>query len=39
MSEQVRALGADVILGNTYHLMLQPGAGAGEARLGSSTVS
>ncbi|HSI39869.1 MAG TPA: tRNA guanosine(34) transglycosylase Tgt [Xanthobacteraceae bacterium] len=24
--EQVRALGADVILGNTYHLMLRPGA-------------
>ncbi|MEM8838968.1 MAG: tRNA guanosine(34) transglycosylase Tgt [Pseudomonadota bacterium] len=25
-SEQVRALGADIILGNTYHLMLRPGA-------------
>jgi queuine tRNA-ribosyltransferase len=24
--EQVRALGTDVILGNTYHLMLRPGA-------------
>jgi queuine tRNA-ribosyltransferase len=24
--DQVRALGADVILGNTYHLMLRPGA-------------
>ncbi|MFK8251275.1 tRNA guanosine(34) transglycosylase Tgt [Ancylobacter terrae] len=24
--EQVRALGADIILGNTYHLMLRPGA-------------
>jgi queuine tRNA-ribosyltransferase len=24
--EQVKALGADVILGNTYHLMLRPGA-------------
>ena len=24
--EQVRSLGADVILGNTYHLMLRPGA-------------
>ncbi|HUO55416.1 MAG TPA: tRNA-guanine transglycosylase, partial [Rhodoblastus sp.] len=23
--EQVRALGADVVLGNTYHLMLRPG--------------
>ncbi len=25
-TDQVRALGADVILGNTYHLMLRPGA-------------
>ena len=24
--EQVRALGADIVLGNTYHLMLRPGA-------------
>jgi queuine tRNA-ribosyltransferase len=24
--EQVRALGSDIILGNTYHLMLRPGA-------------
>jgi len=24
--EQVRALGADILLGNTYHLMLRPGA-------------
>ena len=24
--EEVRASGADVILGNTYHLMLRPGA-------------
>src|ERR1700741_5050377 len=24
--EQVRALGADIILGNTYHRMLRPGA-------------
>jgi queuine tRNA-ribosyltransferase len=24
--EQVKALGADIILGNTYHLMLRPGA-------------
>ena len=31
--EQVRALGADVILGNTYHLMLRPGAER-VARLG-----
>jgi queuine tRNA-ribosyltransferase len=25
-ADQVRALGADIILGNTYHLMLRPGA-------------
>ena len=25
--DQVKALGADVVLGNTYHLMLRPGAG------------
>ncbi|MFD0937524.1 tRNA guanosine(34) transglycosylase Tgt [Methylobacterium trifolii] len=31
--EQVRALGADVVLGNTYHLMLRPGAER-MARLG-----
>jgi len=31
--EQVRALGADILLGNTYHLMLRPGA-ARVARLG-----
>ncbi len=31
--EQVRALGADIILGNTYHLMLRPGAER-VARLG-----
>jgi len=24
--EQVRALGADIVLANTYHLMLRPGA-------------
>ena len=24
--DQVRALGADIVLGNTYHLMLRPGA-------------
>ena len=29
----VRALGADIILGNTYHLMLRPGAER-VARLG-----
>jgi queuine tRNA-ribosyltransferase len=31
--EQVRALGTDIVLGNTYHLMLRPGAGR-VARLG-----
>ncbi len=31
--EQVRALGADIVLGNTYHLMLRPGAER-VARLG-----
>ena len=31
--EQVRELGADIILGNTYHLMLRPGAER-VARLG-----
>lgn len=31
--EQVRATGADVVLGNTYHLMLRPGAER-VARLG-----
>jgi len=31
--ENVRALGADIILGNTYHLMLRPGAER-VARLG-----
>ncbi|MEL7445140.1 MAG: tRNA guanosine(34) transglycosylase Tgt [Pseudomonadota bacterium] len=31
--ESVRALGADIILGNTYHLMLRPGAER-VARLG-----
>jgi len=31
--EEVRALGADIILGNTYHLMLRPGAER-MARLG-----
>jgi queuine tRNA-ribosyltransferase len=31
--DQVRDLGADIILGNTYHLMLRPGCGA-VARLG-----
>src|SRR5919202_2868028 len=31
--DQVKALGADVVLGNTYHLMLRPGAER-IARLG-----
>jgi queuine tRNA-ribosyltransferase len=31
--EQVRALGTDIVLGNTYHLMLRPGAER-VARLG-----
>ncbi len=31
--EQVRGVGADIILGNTYHLMLRPGAER-MARLG-----
>ena len=31
--EEVRASGADIILGNTYHLMLRPGAER-VARLG-----
>ena len=31
--DQVRAVGADIILGNTYHLMLRPGAER-VARLG-----
>ena len=29
--DQVKALGADVVLGNTYHLMLRPGRGARRA--------
>ena len=32
-TEQVRAAGADIVLGNTYHLMLRPGAER-VARLG-----
>jgi queuine tRNA-ribosyltransferase len=32
--EQVRALGADVVLGNTYHLMLRPGAERVAALVG-----
>ncbi len=31
--DQIRSLGADIILGNTYHLMLRPGAER-VARLG-----
>ncbi|GMA79804.1 hypothetical protein GCM10025880_62210 [Methylorubrum aminovorans] len=37
-ADQVRDLGADVVLGNTYHLMLRPGAER-MARLGASTAS
>lgn len=33
LPESVRATGADILLGNTYHLMLRPGA-EGIARLG-----
>ncbi|MEO1275569.1 MAG: tRNA guanosine(34) transglycosylase Tgt, partial [Pseudomonadota bacterium] len=33
LPEQVRATGADILLGNTYHLMLRPGADRIE-RLG-----
>ncbi|RXV63238.1 tRNA guanosine(34) transglycosylase Tgt [Roseovarius sp. A46] len=33
LPESVRATGADILLGNTYHLMLRPGAGR-VARLG-----
>jgi queuine tRNA-ribosyltransferase len=32
--EEVRASGADIILGNTYHLMLRPGAGRVAKRGG-----
>ena len=35
---EVRATGADIILGNTYHLMLRPGAER-MARLGGYTIS
>src|SRR5690606_12236682 len=35
--EQVRAAGADIVLGNTYHLMLRPGAER-VARLGGLHV-
>lgn len=34
----VRATGADILLGNTYHLMLRPGAER-VARLGGCTAS
>ena len=35
--EQVRELGADVVLGNTYHLMLRPGRGARWSGSAAST--
>ena len=39
LPESVRATGADILLGNTYHLMLRPGAER-VARLGGlSTAS
>ena len=37
--EQVKALGADIILGNTYHLMLRPGAERVAALGGLHTFS
>ena len=33
-ADQVRATGAGIVLGNTYHLMLRPGAGPGGAAGG-----
>ena len=38
LPESVRATGADILLGNTYHLMLRPGAER-VARLGACTAS
>ena len=32
--DQVRELGADIVLGNTYHLMLRPGAEEVAALVG-----
>jgi len=37
--DQVRGLGADIILGNTYHLMLRPGAERVEALGGLHTFA
>ena len=37
--DQVKALGADVVLGNTYHLMLRPGRRARGARSAGCTSS
>jgi queuine tRNA-ribosyltransferase len=31
LPESVAATGADILLGNTYHLMLRPGRGTGGA--------
>ena len=33
-ADQVRATGARIVLGNTYHLMLRPGRRPGGERLG-----
>ncbi len=37
--DAVRALGYDVVLSNTYHLMLAPGTPSGSRRLGACTNS
>ena len=37
--EQVQATGADIILGNTYHLMLRPGRGADRRGSAACTAS
>ena len=34
--EQVRETGADILLGNTYHLMLRPGGGARRRARGAA---
>ena len=36
--DQVKALGADVVLGNTYHLMLRPGRRAGGAARRTASI-
>jgi queuine tRNA-ribosyltransferase len=37
LPEQVRATGADIVLGNTYHLMLRPGPS--ESRASAASVA